>query len=130
MARDDWMDALSINLHDEESRAKVESLQWKLTQELLALGLVVIIEWGTWGKSERDALRVGARALGAAVELRYVSARPDVLLERMRRRAREEPPITPEAVSQWLELFQAPTEEEVALFDPPLRPGPAAEAQP
>ena len=69
LAPDEWMDVLSINLYDEESRARIEALQWKLGQKLLKLGLVVIIEWGTWGKSERDALREGARQLGAAVEL-------------------------------------------------------------
>jgi predicted kinase len=119
-APDDWMDALSINLHDETSRAEVETLQWKFGQELLRLGLVVIIEWGTWARSERDALRLGARALGAAVELRYVTAPPDVLYERIRRRGHEDPPITREAFSRWLEIFQAPTSEEMALFDSPL----------
>ena len=49
-----------------ERRAKVEALQWTFGQELLKRGLVVILEWGTWGRSERDALRLGARALGAA----------------------------------------------------------------
>src|SRR5438132_9014432 len=73
LAPDEWMDALSINLYDEEGRGKVEALQWKFGQELLKLGLVVIVEWGTWGRSERDVLRLGARALGAAVELHYVS---------------------------------------------------------
>ena len=120
LAPDEWMGALEINLHDEASRARVEALQWKFGQELLRLGLVVIIEWGTWGRSERDALRLGARALGAAVELRYVSAPPDVLFERIRRRGQENCPITQEAVSQWLDVFQAPTNEEILLFDSPL----------
>jgi predicted kinase len=61
---DDWMDALGIGLWDGESRERVEKLQWKLAQEILALGHNVVIEWGTWGRSERDALRCGARALG------------------------------------------------------------------
>src|SRR5476651_427163 len=43
---DEWMDALSLDLYDEASRAKIEALQWKLGQELLALGLTIIIEWG------------------------------------------------------------------------------------
>src|SRR5882762_9933219 len=46
---DEWMDALSLNVYDEERRGKIEALQWKFGQELLALGLTVIIEWGTWG---------------------------------------------------------------------------------
>jgi predicted kinase len=79
---DEWMDALSLNLYDEQRRGKIEALQWKFGQQLLALGLTVIIEWGTWGRSERDALRLGARALGAAVELHYLSAPEDVLWEK------------------------------------------------
>ncbi|MBI2334012.1 MAG: ATP-binding protein [Chloroflexi bacterium] len=94
LAPDEWMDALSINLWDEESRARIEALQWKLGQELLRLGLVVIIEWGTWGRSERDTLREGARRLGAAVELHYLAAPPEVLFERIQRRRMEIPPIT------------------------------------
>jgi len=117
---DDWLDALSIDLYDEEKRARIEELQWKLAQQLLSLGLTVIIDWGTWGRSERDELRVGARALGAGVELHYIEAPPDVLLDRIQRRGRENPPITSEALSQWLRVFQAPTPEEMTLFDEPL----------
>jgi predicted kinase len=117
---DEWMDALSLNLYDEERRAKIEALQWKFGQELLALGLTVIIEWGTWGRSERDALRLGARALGAAVELHYLSAPADVLFDRIQRRGMENPPTERDAVSRWFEMFQAPTPEEMALFDAPL----------
>ena len=117
---DEWMDALSINLWNEEMRAKIEALQWKFARELLALGLTVIIEWGTWGRTERDTLRLGARALGAAVELHYVSAPADVLFDRIQRRSLENPPIERDAVSRWFEIFQAPTPDEIALFDKPL----------
>lgn len=116
-APDEWMAALAINIYDEEKRGQIEALQWKFAQELLALGLIVIIEWGTWGRSERDALRLGARALGAAVELHYLSAPADVLFERIQRRGMENPPIRRDEVSRWRELFQAPTSEERALFD-------------
>jgi predicted kinase len=71
--------------------SRLRAVRLALGQELLNLGLIVIVEWGTWGRSERDALRLGARALGAAVELHYVSASPDVLLKRVQRRGRENP---------------------------------------
>jgi predicted kinase len=87
---DEWMDALSLNLWDEERRGKIEALQWKFGQELLALGLTVIIEWA------------------------------GVLFDRIQRRGMEKPPIERDAVSRWFELFQAPTPEELALFDKPL----------
>jgi len=117
---DEWMEALSLNLYDEEKRGKIEALQWKFGRELLALGLTVIIEWGTWGRSERDTLRLGARALGAAVELHYLCAPVDVLFERLQRRAMENPPIERDALSRWFEMFEAPAPEELALFDAPL----------
>jgi predicted kinase len=119
---DEWMDALSLNPWDEERRGKIEALQWRFGQELLALGLVVIIEWGTWGRAERDTLRLGARALGASVELHYVSAPADVLFERIQRCGMEKPPINRDVLSRWFEIFQVPTPEEMALFDKPLVP--------
>jgi predicted kinase len=114
------MDALSLNLYDEEKRGKIEALQWKLGQELLALGLIAIIEWGTWGRSERDTLRLGARALGTTVELHYLSVPEEVLFERIQRRGMENPPIERDAVSRWFEMSQVPTPEEMALFDEPV----------
>ena len=114
------MDALSINLHREDVRAQVESLQWRLAQRLLALGVIVIVEWGTWARSERDTMRREARDLGAACELHYLFAPVDVLLERLQRRGRENPPINRDAMLRWSETFQAPTREEMALFDEPI----------
>jgi len=117
---DEWMQALAIDIYDEQRRANIEALQWRLAQQLLALGLMVIIEWGTWGRSERDALRVGARELGAAVELHYLHAPAEVLFERIQRRGLEDPPIERSMISGWYAKFQAPTAEELALFDKPL----------
>ena len=111
------MDALSLDLYDENRRAKIEALQWEFGQELLRLGINVIIEWGTWGRSERDTLRDGARALGAAVELHYLRAPVDVLFDRIQRRGMENPSIPRDAVVRWSEIFQAPTPEELELFD-------------
>jgi predicted kinase len=124
---DEWMKVLSLDLYDEERRGRIESLQWKLGQQLLALGLAVIIEWGTWGRSERDTLRREARALGAAVELHYLAASEEVLFDRVERRGMESPPIRKEDLAKWFKLFQAPTPEEMALFDEPLTKEPRRE---
>lgn len=74
MSADDWMSSLGINLHAESDRDRIEALQWQLAQRLLMLGNVVIIESGTWGKWDRDRLRLRARELGASVELHYLAA--------------------------------------------------------
>jgi len=115
---DEWMDALSWDLYDEGGRERIEALQWRFAQQLLVRGLTVIIEWGTWGRSERDALRLGARALGAAVELHYLPASADVLFDRIRRRGAETPPMKREQLMRWIEMFQEPKPDEMVLFDP------------
>ncbi len=114
---DEWMDDLSINLYDEKTRAAIEALQWKLGQSLLQQGVTVIIEWGTWGRSERDLLRVRARELGASADLYYLSAPAEMLYSRISKRGMESPPITREAVDRWCVTFQVPSAEEMALFD-------------
>lgn len=114
---DEWMDVLSVDIWDENMRGRIETLQWQVGQELLTLGVSVIIEWGTWGRSERDALRLRARELGVAVELHYLSAPVDILFDRIQRRGLENPPIKREQIVQWAEQFQTPTAEEFALFD-------------
>ena len=114
---DEWMSALSLDIWDEERREKIEVLQWELGQELLIQGLTVIIEWGTWGRSERDALLLRARELGVSVELHYLSAPVEVLFDRVQLRGMENPPVRREQLLQWAHAFQAPTAEEQALID-------------
>lgn len=121
---DEWMAALGIDLFDEQARDRVEQLQWQFAQRLLELGQIVVIEWGTWGRDERDALREGARAQGAAVELRLLEASVDVLLESVRDRDTERNlgrrPLTRGDVEGYVAKFQRPDAEELALYDPPL----------
>jgi predicted kinase len=116
---DEWMEVLEINLWESAVRDRIERLQWRLAQNLLSLGHNVIIEWGTWGRSERDALRLGARSLGAAVELHFLDAPIDVLFGRIRARNQESPAVTREDLLSWDKIFQRPTPEEMVLFDPP-----------
>jgi predicted kinase len=120
---DEWIIALGLDIYDEGSRERVESLQWELAQKLLACGLSVIIEWGTWGRSERDQLRLGARAVGAAVELHFLSATVEVLFERIQARGMENPAIERGDLLRWAGMFQVPSRDEMALFDHTLTLG-------
>lgn len=114
---DEWMSALSLDLYDEERRSKIETLQWKLAEQLLILGLTVIIEWGTWGREERDNLRLSARALHAKVDLYYLSAPLEVLFARITNRGMESPLVKKEELAGWMETFQVPDKDEMGLFD-------------
>src|ERR1035438_10258524 len=115
------MDALSLDIWVEGRRERIESLQWQFGQQLLILVLTVIIEWGTWRRSKRDALRLRARELGALVELHFLSAPVEILLDRVQQRGKETPPIQRERILQWAKAFQKPTAEEQTLFDKAVR---------
>ena len=118
---DEWMTTLAIDLFDEAARARVEALQWELSQQLLVLGQTVIIEWGVWARAERDAVRERGRELGARVELVYLEVPIDVLLQRLEVRNREQPSgtavISRENLLSWVGLFEAPDAEEQSRFD-------------
>jgi predicted kinase len=114
---------LTIDLYDEAARERIEQLQWQLAQRLLELGATAIIERGTWARSERDALRERARELGAAVELRFLDAPPEVLWRRVRDRDMERRlghrALTPADMDNYQVLIERPDAEELALYDTP-----------
>ena len=119
-APDDWMERLGIDLWDSDARGRIEALQFDVAVDLIRLGGVAIIEWGTWAREERDRLRQAARDHGARDELVYCSATPDELYARISARNSEQPPITRAQVHEWAGIIETPTVEEQALFDPPL----------
>jgi hypothetical protein len=65
-------------------------------------------------------LRIGARKLGASVELHVLDAPLDVLFERICQRNLEHPAITFDDLQRWDRIFERPSAEEMALFDAPL----------
>lgn len=117
LAPDEWMAMLGMWIWDEAGRDRVERLQWSVGKRLLALGQTVIVEWGTWGRGERDVLREEAREVGARVELVYLTEAPEELFRRIAARGMENPPVRWEQVVGWGERFQAPGAEEGALWD-------------
>jgi predicted kinase len=123
MCPDDWMTASGIDLWDESARAQIEAFQLTLSLDLLRNGLHVVIEWGTWAREERDALRDAARSIGAAVELRYLSADSDELWRRIVDRDLEgrwaSRSIQRNEFDGWVQIFQPPTDGELVTYDGP-----------
>lgn len=119
---DEWLTELGLDLFGGEARDRVERRLWQHAQDLLASGVVVILENGFWGRPERDEKRLRARALGAEVELRYLDV-PIAELERRVALRNQEPGsvvLTTELLRECLAQFEAPTRAELELFDPPL----------
>jgi len=125
--KDEWVTRLGGDVWDDELRVRVEHQLWVLTQDLLTHGQSVILEWGHWARAERDQKRLGARALGVGVELHWLDAPLDELIERAERRngSVEWPaaPMTRAHLEKWATVFQAPDDEEILLFDEPLARG-------
>ncbi|HUR16981.1 MAG TPA: ATP-binding protein [Candidatus Limnocylindrales bacterium] len=116
---DDWFVFLQLDIWDQELRGRIEALQWGLAQRILELGGEVVIEFGSWARSERDELREGARRLSADVELRYLDPGFEELVRRVEARQGFDPPITRAHLEEWSRVIEVPTEAELALFDPP-----------
>jgi predicted kinase len=125
--KDQWTTDLGHDVWDDEFRVRLERQLWALTQELLAQGQSVILEWGHWARVERDEKRLGARTLGVGVELHHLDAPLEELIERAERRNASgewtASPITRAHFEQWATTFQAPDEDEILLFDMPLAKG-------
>jgi predicted kinase len=120
---DEWMERLGIDLFDQATRGRIESLQWDLAQRFLRDGDVVVIEWGVWQRSERDELLRVGHALGAAVELRYLDVPLDVLWERVQLRQARDPDgalLTYDHLVGYSATFEPPDADELARYDPPL----------
>jgi predicted kinase len=126
LSPDEWMAALDVNVWDQAARARVEALQWALAQDLLRVGAVVILEWGTWARTERDLLRERARQLGARVELRFLDVATDELWRRILERGLEDPPIRRSDLEEWSTRIEKPDDAEMALFDVPAPGGTTA----
>ncbi|WP_329529859.1 ATP-binding protein (plasmid) [Streptomyces sp. NBC_01450] len=120
---DAWMAALGIGLFDECMRGRLEGWLWEHARELLRLGRAVILEFGFWARSERDEKRAGARALGVSVELHCLAAPVDGLCRRLEACSREggpgTVPVGRELIEEYVKLFQAPGDDEPALFGEP-----------
>ena len=123
LTKDEWLWALGSTPWDEPTREKVEQELWRLAQEILRLGLSVVVDFGLWARIERDEMRGVARGLGVGVELHYLDTPSDELWRRIEARNSEPPwdsyPIRRADFDRWLCVFQAPDPGELALFDSP-----------
>ena len=123
LTKDEWLTALGSSPWDTPTREKVEHELWHLAQEILRLGLSVVLDFGLWARIERDEMRSVARDLGVGVELHYLEVPTHELWRRIQTRNSQPPwdgnPISRADLDGWLHLFQAPDAAELALFDSP-----------
>lgn len=115
---DEWMEDMGISLWDSKVRNTLENRFWSLTQLLLTHDNVVILEYGFWGKSERDEKLFVARKLHARVELHYLDVPMKDLRVRLEKRGMEgDDLILTEKLEGYYSNFERPNEEELSQYD-------------
>lgn len=128
---DDWMHGLYPGISTPEAelgpcRGRVEQLQWQIALQVLRLDYSVVLDWGVWSRAERDACREEARAASARVVLCFLDVPFEELWDRVANRNAARPADTFEIsrndLLRWSKLFEPPTDEELALYDPPGNP--------
>lgn len=123
LTKDEWQWALGSSPWDRQVGEKLEGELWRLSQELLQLGVSVVLDFGLWSRVERDQLRTEARRLGVGVELHFLDAPVDELWRRIEQRNSAPPwddsPVSRAHLEEWHNLFQPPDAAEMALFDTP-----------
>ncbi len=124
LTKDEWLWALGASPWDAPTNDTVERELWRITQEVLRLGVSVVLDFGLWARVERDEMRTVARGLGVGVELHYLDPPIDELWRRIRIRNTKPPwdrePILLDHLLEWAATFQEPDAEELALFDAPI----------
>jgi predicted kinase len=95
----------------------VESLLWDMATRVLVLGVDVILDFGFWGRSERDDFRSRAAELGVGFKIHFLDVSEEVLLERLAGRNANLPPdtfrLSEKDLKEYMLLFEPPAQEEL-----------------
>ncbi|WP_434048490.1 MULTISPECIES: AAA family ATPase [Sorangium] len=66
---DEWLVDVGVSLVDYPFRFLLQGRMLRHAEELLRAGVAVIIEFGSWSRAEREAIRQAAVRAGASTEL-------------------------------------------------------------
>ena len=95
----------------------IEDLMWSVAARALTLGTNVILDFGFWGKSEREDYRARAAQLGARSIVHFLDVPEETLLARLEARNSNLPAgafqIPASKLKEWMQVFQAPSEDEL-----------------
>ena len=118
LCADDWVLGLGQSMVDYEFRVKLQDCLLAHAGALLQRGLSVVVEFGSWHRAEREAIRHVAERAGATSELHFVDAPIEQLAERVRERGGPEAEaLVTNVLLKDFQRFERPTPEESALFD-------------
>ena len=118
LCADEWVVGLGRSLVDFEFRIKLQDVLRTHASQLLRCGVSVVIEFGSWHRHEREAIRQAAVAAGARTELHFVDAPLDELVRRVHQRGGPEAgTLASTVLIPHADRFERPASDETALFD-------------
>jgi predicted kinase len=103
---DDWMARIVRDGYDAERREAVKAVQLDVAARVLELGKDVVLEFGFFSRSERDAARARASAVGATAQLVFLDLPFDLIWQRLDARNRALPPSTFPVTQEHLRLCE------------------------
>jgi predicted kinase len=118
---DEWhtrLFGLDLEHPDHDARhGLIETMMWDVAARALHLGTNVILDFGFWGKSEREDYRARASQLGARSTVHFLNVPLAELLARLEIRNTNLPAgtfqIPASKLLEWTQIFQAPSEDEL-----------------
>jgi len=127
---DEWMIPLFEESDGDGKRDQLEGLLINAGLCALAVETNVVLDFGLWGRDERNALRSLGTSVGAGVEVVYLPVDEATQRQRVEQRFLARPgqtfPITEFDLAQWRAQFEEPTGSELAGAPIPDRPVNAA----
>src|SRR4026207_511898 len=113
LTKDEWVKALYGHENPPSAQDVIEGRLIEIGLRALELGNNVVIDYGLWGREERDALRQAAADLGATVEMRYFELTPVEQRSRLDQRLAEASHttwhISEEELVEWAATMDIPT---------------------
>jgi predicted kinase len=118
---DEWIPILYGDELDQATldgvRDPVENMQWQVAARALQLGVNVILDFGFWGRGERDEYRARAAALGAQSKICFLDVSHAELSARLVARNANLPSgtfhVSQEQLDLWDGWFERPLREEL-----------------
>jgi predicted kinase len=118
VAMDDAVIERGLSLVDYESRFALQPQIEASIPPLLAAGISVVAEFGSWAREERARLRELATASGSRTELHWLDAPVDVCIERVLARGGEGAEgLARHVLGTSAHLYEQPDDAEAASFD-------------
>lgn len=115
---DEWLADLGVSLVDYPFRFRLQGRMLRHAEELLRAGVAVIVEFGSWSRAEREAIRQIAVRAGAPAELHFMNAPMEVLRQRVLARGGADAEVLANKVlMQDGGAFEPPSPEEARGYD-------------